>query len=250
MTGARELLEEWLKLRTVRAPWVLLTASVLVILAGVAGVLLQAPDLSHRIDDATVTAALGHVGLVSVFALVVGVLSTAGEFRYRTAVDTFLSTPRRARVILAKVVVSAAAGAVMGAVSAAAATAAMALWCAAAGGWLDLASGALWRTAAGGIAWCCGFAAIGAAVGAVVRNLAGALTAGLAWVALIEGVVGQLLGEAGRWLPARSGTALGNLAVPGSGRPLTQAQGGLALAAYAVLLAGCAVWATVKRDVP
>lgn len=249
MTRMGELRDEWLKLRTVRAPWALLAASVVVILAGVAGVLLQQPGLSRRLTDATVTTALGHVGLVSVFALVVGVLISAGEFRYRTVVDTFLSTPQRSRVVVAKLVAGAGAGAVLGAVSAVAATAATALGCAAAGGSLDLTSGALWRTAAGGVAWCCSFGAIGVAVGAVVRNLAGALTAALAWVALVEGVLGQLLGDAGRWLPARSGTALGNVAAPGGGHPLTQAQGGLVLAVYTVLLGAGAVWATVARDV-
>jgi ABC-2 type transport system permease protein len=249
MTWPDQLRDEWLKLRTVRAPWVLLGASLLVIVAGVSGRMAQGdPDLG---DPAVVVEAMGHVGLVSLFTLILGVLAVAGEHRHRTAADTYLSTPRRGRVLGAKLVVTTLAGTVLGVASAAAGLAATAIWYAALGGTLDLTSGTVVRTTVGGIAWCAAFAAIGVGIGALVRNLAAAIAASLAWLALVEGVVGELLGDSlGRWLPFRSGVALTDLPAATGTPGLTQPQAAVALVAYAAIAAALGLWATVRRDVP
>jgi len=241
-----QLGNELLKLRTVRMPWILLGASQLVILAGVSGLMVGDPDLA---DPATVVEAVGHVGLVSLFALVLGVLAVAGEHRHGTAADTYLSTPRRARVVLAKLGVTVLAGAGLGVLAAVTALAATATWYAALGETPDLWSGEVLRTIGGAVAWCAGFAAIGVGIGALIRNLAGAITTVLVWIALVEGVVGELVGDLARWLPFRSGTALGNLPAAGGVEGLTQQQGGLALIAYTVLFAVLGISATVWRDV-
>jgi ABC-2 type transport system permease protein len=239
---------EVLKLRTTRAPWLLLAASVLVIVAGVAGRMSGDADLG---DPATVVEAMAHVGLVSLFTLVLGVLVTAGEHRHRTASDTYLSTPRRGRVVAAKLVVTTIAGLLTGAVAAVAGLVATAAFFAAQGGSLDATSSAVVRTTLGGVAWCAAFAAIGVGIGALVRNLAGAVTVALAWLALVEGVAAELLGgDLARWLPFRSGTALTDLPAATGVPGLTQTQAGLALVAYAAVLGAAGAWATVHRDVP
>ena len=150
------LRNEVLKLRTTRTPWILLGAALLVVLAGVSGRMADDADLD---DPATAVSAIGHVGLVSLFALVLGVLAVAGEHRHRTATDTYLSTPQRSRVVITKLVVNLLAGAGLGLLCAMTAVAATALWYAALGGTLDLWSSDVWRTAGGGIAWCTAFAA-------------------------------------------------------------------------------------------
>lgn len=236
---------ELLKLRTVRAPLLLLAAAQLVVLAGVSGLFVSGGDPG---DPATALEAIGHAGLVSVFSLVLGIVGLAGEYRHKTITDTYLGTPRRGLVVTAKLLVYAATGAVFGLVSALIATAATAAWLAGKGGSLDLSDPAVWRTLIGCVVWNAGFGAIGVGVGALVRNLVGAVAVALAWLALVEGIVGQLIGDLDRWLPFNSGLALQN--VPVSGIELLPQWGGtVMLGAYALLFALLAVSTTVRRDV-
>jgi len=236
---------EFLKLRTVRSPLLLLAAAQLVVLAGVSGLFVSGADLN---DPATPLRAIGHAGLVSMFSLVLGIVGVAGEYRHKTITDTYLGTPRRGRVITAKLATYAIAGAVFGLVSALVAFAATAIWLAGKGSSLDLSDGAVWRTLIGCVIWNACFAAMGVGLGALVRNLVGAVALALAWIALVEGIVGQLVGDFDRWLPFNSGLALEDVPAPGADL-LPQWGGGLVLAAYALLFALLAVSTTVRRDV-
>jgi ABC-2 type transport system permease protein len=238
---------ELYKLRTVRAPLVLLGLSQLLIVGGVTGLVLSSDSL--RTDDAA-PAALAHAGLASLFTLVLGIMAVAGEYRNSTITDTFLSTPRRSRVIGAKVVAYALAGAGFAVVNAVTALVATRVWWAVKDVPLDLGDAELWRTIAGCAAWNVAFAVVGVGVGALVRNLTAAIAAALAWIALVEGIVGQLVGDLARWLPFATGSALGDL--PGRADelgPVSQLAAAAALAGYAALFAVLAITTTVRRDV-
>lgn len=232
---------EFGKLRTTRGAWLLLVLAQVVVAGGVSGLMVSRDDAA---DPAGQRDAVAHIGLVAIFTLLLGILAVAGEYRHRTITDTFLATPRRERVILAKLVVQVAAGTVFGLVAAATALIVTALWL---GSSLDLSSGELWRTVLGGIGWNAAFAAIGVGVGALVTNLFAAVAAALAWLALVEGIVAQLIGDAGRWLPFALGSALDGLPTATDGPP--QWQAALALAGYAAVFVAAAVATTVRRDV-
>src|SRR5215471_19500607 len=189
---------EWRKLSTVRGPWMLLAAGPLLVVAGITG-LVQSGGNVH--DPAVQSTALAHVALAALFTLIFGIFAVAGEYRHGTITDTYLSSPDRGRVVAAKLAVYAAVGAVAGLVSSVVAVAVTAAWWAAKGGSFHLSAADSWRTLVGGVAVNVAFAAIGVGIGALIRNLAAAIAATLAWIAVIEGIAGQLLGAAlARWL--------------------------------------------------
>jgi ABC-2 type transport system permease protein len=242
MTGLRN---EFLKLRTVRGPLLLLAAGQLVVIAGASGLFVSGADIA---DPNTPLRAVAHAGLVSIFSLMLGIVGMAGEYRHKTVTDTFLGTPRRGRVVADKLVVYAVAGVAVGLVSSVVSTTVTALWMSGKGGSLDLSDPAVWQTLAGCVVWNACFAAIGVGLGALIRNVVGAIAVALAWIALVEGIVNQLLGDLGKWLPFASGVALEDIPAANV-EQLPAWGGGLVLATYAVVFAAIAVSTTVRRDV-
>ncbi|WP_144122529.1 ABC transporter permease [Catellatospora sichuanensis] len=236
---------EWLKLRTTRGPWILLAVQLALITLGAAGPLSNMP-----LDQAaTATGAVAHVGLTSLVALMLGILVVAGEYRHKTITDTYLGTPRRSRVVVAKLAVATTAGAGFAVLGAGLSLIVTWGWLTAAGHTMPWSDAELWRTVAGDVAWNAAFAAIGVGIGALVRNLAVAVAGSLAWLALVEGIVGQVAGrDVTRYLPFSAGTALGRL--PASiADGLPQWGAATLLAGYAVLFASAAVAFTARRDV-
>jgi ABC-2 type transport system permease protein len=238
---------EFRKLTTVRSPWLLLAAGPLLVVAGVSGLVVSGGDIR---DPATQRAALAHVGVAAMVTLIFGLLAVAGEYRHGTVTDTYLSCPARGRVVAAKLAVYSLVGAAAGLVTSLVAIAATAAWWAAKGGSFQLSGADTWLTLGGGMGVSIAFAAIGVSVGALIRNLVAAVAATLAWIALIEGIAGQLLGSGlARWLPFYASEALGRTNVSPATRLLPQWGGGLVLLGYAIALAVAAVMATLIRDV-
>jgi ABC-2 type transport system permease protein len=237
---------EFRKITSVRSPWLLLAAGPLIVVAGVTG-LIQSGGNVH--DPAVQRQALAHAGLAAIVTLLFGIVAVAGEYRHGSITDTFLSCPDRRRVIAAKLAVYGLAGAAAGLVSSAVAVAVTAAWWAAKGGSFQLSGTDTWLTLGGGLAACFAFAVIGVGLGALVRNLVGAVALALAWIALVEAIVGQLIGSGlARWLPYYASEALDRTDLGGA-RLLPQWAGGLVLLGYAVVFAGAAVVTTLRRDV-
>ncbi|WP_027343347.1 ABC transporter permease [Hamadaea tsunoensis] len=231
------IVTEWLKLRSVRSTWLLLGAGYLLVIAGVSGL------LARRTGDGAglVPKAVGHVGLIGTLSLLLGVRVMAGEYRHKTISETYLAEPRRLRVLAAKVTVAAGLAAAYALTAALVALATTAVWLG------DVPFSAdLWRTLAGAVAWNVLFAVVGVAVGALLRNLVGAVAVVLAWIAVVEGIAAQLLGDSlAKWLPFQAAMALGDMGAGG----LPQAGAGLLLVAYAAVFGGAAVLVTRRADV-
>ena len=238
---------EFRKITSIRSPWLLLAAGPLIVVAGVTG-LVQSGGNVH--DPAVQRQALAHAGLAAVLTLIFGIVAVAGEYRHGSITDTYLSCPDRRRVITAKLAVYGLVGAAAGLVSSAVALAVTAAWWAAKGGSLQLSGADILLTLGGGLAACFAFAVIGVGLSALIRNLVGAVAIALAWIALIEGIVGQLVGSGlARWLPFYASEALDRTDLGGTTRLLTQWAGGLVLLGYAAVFAGAAVVTTLRRDV-
>lgn len=109
--------------------------------------------------------------LVAILTLVVGILSTAGEWTHRTIQTTFLAVPRRGRVVAAKYLAAALTGAAITALMAASTLTITAI----AAGPDFLWTGAVVAVAAT-IATGAALAAVGAGIGAAITNTAAALT--------------------------------------------------------------------------
>jgi ABC-2 type transport system permease protein len=234
---------EYRKLRTIRGPWLLLAAGPVLVIIGVAGEFVGGADLTQ---PGLAHLSVGHTGLVSLVALVFGITAVAGEYRHKTITDTYLAIPRRGRVLVAKFAVYTAVGAVFGVVLAITAAVATAVALTANDSVLDQSNSDLWRTLAGGVAINAAFAALGVSLGALIRNLAAAIAAALAWIALVEGLLGELFSDLEPWLPFAGGQALGRL--PGA-PDIAQWAGGLLLAGYTVAFAALALATSIRRDV-
>jgi ABC-2 type transport system permease protein len=244
----RLLKAELLKLWTTRTARVLLaltgagTAAMVVLVLAFAG----RPGQPALGDDALHQLVLAPSGPLTLAALVLGVLGTAGEFRHGTATSTFLVTPVRGRVVAAKLVAAAVAGLAI-ALAAAVVVLAVALpWLPAKGveAGVDLALGARLAGLAAAVALS---AVLGTGLAAVFRNQFAAMVAGLLWwQGSVEDLVASVLQRPGlgRWLPEGAASAL---TAPGDGT-LAMWAGALVFAAYGLVLALAGGRLVVRRD--
>jgi ABC-2 type transport system permease protein len=196
----------------------------------------------------------GLGGLGVLFAALLGALSITGELRTGTIRPTLLTTPRRNRVLAAKLVTSAAAGAVYGALAAAVTIGLAVAALSARGVPLRLDGGDYTQLVLGDTFAAALWAAIGLGLGAIVRNQVTTLVGLCAWLLFVESVLlGQLPGTI-RYFP---GTAAGAISgttitgdVPTNPGLLTPALGALLLAGYATAITLAGMLTTNRRDVP
>lgn len=243
---------ELLKLRTVQLPlWLLVTTLALVALSVCATVLtaglegapleLDDPELLAR---GTASASGGNILLI-----VLGILMLTQEFRFGTATPSFLTTPKRGQVVIAKLIAVSLAGAVFAALSAVLAVVLSYALIGIRGG-----DAVMDRTVvevlAGVFLVLLLYGPIGIGVGALIRNQIAAVVVALAWVFIAEQLLVALLPEVGRWTPG-GGTAavlqLGDLATT-RGDLLPVWGGALLLLAYAVVLSVVGARVTLRRD--
>jgi ABC-2 type transport system permease protein len=233
---------EYRKLWTVRWPRVLLIVQVGLFCAGSIGMMVA----KHR-DPVDIQLVMSFVGVTSLFSYILGVMAVAGEYRDGTIAATFLDAPRRARVIVAKLVAYMSVAFAFAVLTSAVALCLAGVWAALRNAPVDLASAVVWQTLAGAVLWYVLFAGIGVAIGALLPNLAWALALGLVWIGIAEGIAANVLGsDVARWLPVAAGEGLEK--APGL-KLLPPVEAALVLVLYAVVLAAVATAATVRRDV-
>jgi hypothetical protein len=174
-------------------------------------------------------------------------MSITAEIRHGTIRPTFLVSPRRGRVVAAKLGASTLIGAGFGLAASALAAAAGAALLRARGVDLQLDGGDYALLIAGGTAASALWAAIGVGIGALIRNQVPTLIGISAWLLFVEGLFGENLMDIGRYAPGQLGMAI-------SGQEpdtlLAPAVAVLLLVVYAGAAAVAGWVATERKDVP
>jgi ABC-2 type transport system permease protein len=196
---------ETLKLRTVLMPRMMLA---LAVLGG--GSLTGIVVATAHHDGTAVTGtdlATAAAQPLWFLAVIVAVLSTAGEFQHRTIHSTLLQIPRRGRLLAAKTLVAAGYGAVLTAAGTIAGLTVGLLTMRLTGVPLPGLDLHLLATIAGTIVLGALWAVLAAGLGMLARSTAVALVALLLWRFVLEGILPSLITrpDLRPWLP--SGTA-------------------------------------------
>jgi ABC-2 type transport system permease protein len=245
---SRALSAELFKLRTTRTSWGVTLGSVglVVIISTIAAL---AGEFSAG-DEAPGLDLMEIAGLVQIFALVLGILIVATEFRHGTITPSLLAVPDRVRLVLAKLLASLGAGALLGVVaSALCAVLVFPLLSA-----RDIDTGGstsdVLELIAGNTAAAALFAAVGIGLGALIRNQVGAIIGALGWIFLVEPLLGIIPGfddVITKWFPSGAANATAGTAT--SDDALGQVPAGLLLAAYAAAFLAAGIVMMRRRDV-
>ncbi|MET0736489.1 MAG: ABC transporter permease [Microbacterium sp.] len=255
----------WWVLAIVLLAYVGFTAAVLgfVFSAAATGALPgDAPQLPSEGLSATLYSTATAVGYV--FPLLVGTLMVTAEFRHKTLTPTFLATPRRGRVLWAKIFVGILLGALFGVVGILASVGPAAGFLAGYGLDTELTSPDTWtllgRMLIAYVLW----VLVGIGVGALVRNQVGAIVGVLVFTQFLEPVARAAasfvdgLTEFTQYLPGAASDALVGASIftgvtpagsSAAADPLEWWVGGLVLLGYAVVLLVLGHLVSWRRDV-
>jgi ABC-2 type transport system permease protein len=237
---------EWLKLRTTRLLFGIVPAAALLSFAAVAGSIFAADRAGVALDSARgIERVLPVTGAGALVVLLAGILISAGEYRHNTVSDTFMSTPRRHRVVVAKLTVGAAVGFGVGVISSAACVGLAALLFKANGATFPFTDADVWLTLAGTLVYTTLFAVLGVALGTMIRNQVLAVALALGWLAIVEHILVGFAPSIGRWLPAAAGQAIVRTPLEELLSPLV---GAVVLVTYAAVIAAAGIRFAITRD--
>ena len=203
------------------------------------------------VDGGTILQVLrGGADVLAFAVLMLGLLAVAGEYRHGTVVPSLLVTPRRGRLLAAKVGSHVALGVLLSLAVAAMGLAVGTSYLSSRNVSVDLLSGDVFLTVAAATFVVALYAAIGTAVGALVKNQTAAVAGALIWVFVVENAIPLVLRRPGlqRWLPDGLADRLLHAADPVAGTGSVW----LALALFAgvaVVLTGAAYLVTKSAEV-
>jgi ABC-2 type transport system permease protein len=235
---------ELLKIRTTRTFWG--------ITAGAVGLVLLIVVLSLSLDDSLNTETNVHdllsvAGFSGLLALVLGVVVGAGEYRHGTIAWTLLVTPRRLRAVSAQVLACGLAGIVIGLTAFVLATAVAIPWLSAKDAPLPSVSELL-ELVAGVVAYAGLAAALGAGLGALLRNQVAGVVIVLVGLFVVDPTLAALDESLAAFTLSGLGAAI-NGASDDSSDLLAPVTAGLVWALYALLFVALAAIRTANRDI-
>ncbi len=208
-------------------------------------------DTNRLMDPAYIKTIIASAGGASIFLLILGIVAMSGEYRNQTITSTFLATPVRWRVIVAKMATFAILAFVL----------ALILWSISAVTTMLLLSTQVsapfeWSTAfqilGGTVLGLVLYAMLGVAIGSLITSQVAAIIIALVFVLVVEPLLTVFFVSVGKWFP---GSAL-NAILQTSDRPnagtselLSIPMGTLILVGYTVIFAIAAAFITTKRDI-
>jgi ABC-type transport system involved in multi-copper enzyme maturation permease subunit len=250
---------EWTKLVTTRV-WIGLLLGGCVLVGGITALLVGLAGAQGNYgqqglppvgDPAFQRMALGQVTQATVLVLILGIIGMTQEYRHRTATPTFLTTPRRGRVVLAKLIAYLLAAIPYAVVMAAVNLLVLETYARARGAAPSLTGDNLHVLLYGGLALVI-YAVIGVGLGALLRNQVGAIVGALVYLFVVETVIAAIPATAPtyEWLPGGALRAMTSTVVTGSDVSLLQPwQGALLLLGYGLVAAVLGALLTVRRDI-
>ncbi|HUQ22252.1 MAG TPA: hypothetical protein VM049_04490 [Gaiellaceae bacterium] len=188
---------ELLKLRTTRTAVVL--ALGLYLITGIAVV--AALVVNDSLDRSVQRDLPGSAGFAVLFSILFGILVMTGEYRHGTATPTFLATPQRERVLIAKALAALVGGLTLALSSLMLVYAVAVPWLLATGNSVLLFERDALRDPLGLVVACAIWGALGVGIGAVVRSQVGAMIGVLVWFLILEPLVGHVLSGVAPYLP-------------------------------------------------
>ena len=190
----------------------------------------------------------GVAGSMSALAVILGIIAMTGEYRYQTVTPTFLATPRRGRVVAAKLIAYAIVGVGFGAANVLATIAVAVPWLSAKH--IDVSLTGNPRTLAGVLAGLAIFAVLGVGIGALVRNQVAAVVGSLVYLFVVEGLASALptIQDYYKFLPGGAFSGLVGTSQPGI-HFLDAWVSGLLLIGYGMAFAALGTILAVRRDV-
>ncbi len=247
MTMTRLIRSELRKLTTTKMPYafiaVLLTVAALNAFAVIAGTEMDG-------SKAFIATAADQQSLMAfafnafIGAGLFGAIAVSREYGHNTVVPTFLASPRRYRAVGAQLIAVAIGGCVLSLIGAGLTVIAVAVAVPTTDyGFLVSAGNVIRVIAASGFAGAVG-AVLGAGIGAVVRNVGGAVTLTIFTFIVAPPLVVQLATGTASWMPAN----LANV-ISGTVDDVSQPAAVAALVAWAAIPAVAGLIAVQRRDV-
>jgi ABC-type transport system involved in multi-copper enzyme maturation permease subunit len=255
----RLLYAELLKIRTAPRTTLGLVLGLLLLVGVGSAATASSGDSSPFAPETETFDVIRVTSIAAIFTLILGILVVTWEYRHGTITQTFLATPRRERVIGAKLGASFVVGGVLTAVAIALALAAAAFWIS-----LDFQRDQ-WELAGRMVLAAALWGVFGAGLGAVLQSQVGAIVTSFVWFLVAEPLLGatlDLLTDASiedyfpgsvldRLQQTDAGIEIGaNEIVTGPDYPYGLWAAALLATAYALAFAVLGIISAVRRDVP
>jgi hypothetical protein len=202
----RLLASEVAKLRTTRALFIYVALLAVVTVLIVVATFLTLSNSEFTQQD--LRDLMSAASIAGIFVILLGILVFTAEFRHGTAPETFLVTPRRERVLVAKTLLGLLLGALLS-LFALGLIAALALpWMEARDMSLDLWNDELTTLYIGVVGSGALWGALGVGIGGAVRNQVAAVVGTLVWFLLLENILFGFLPDYGKYAPGIASNAL------------------------------------------